>query len=135
LELNPTFNMNRNIYKLKLQVCNKFIEQVHAEARVHLKKLDFESIRHGLKLMAIFLGKESSPIFAQRVCRSYQILQLHSTLWTSHWSSLGKGTHGLLSPAGSKKWLLGFMLLSLCEQKVKKKKPSPPGITESELTE
>ena len=122
--------MNRNIYKMKLQGCKKFIEQFSQEARLHFKKWDPESIRHGIKIMGAFLAKECSPIFAQRVCRSYQILQLHSQLWSSHFSSLGKGTQ-ILTNASSKKWLLGFVLYSLCEQKTNKK----PGIEESELTE
>ncbi len=121
--------MNRNIYKMKLQGCKKLGESFYQEARQHVNKWNLESIRNGIKIMGAYLGKECSPIFAQRVCRSYQILQLHSQLWSSHFGSLGKGTQ-LLTNASSKKWILGFMLYSLCEQKA-----PTPGIDEAELTE
>jgi len=92
-----------------------------------MKKWDPESVRRGLWMICAFLGKESSPIVAQRVRRTLQILQLHSKLWAQHIASLGIGS---TRHPNSRGWLLGFAILSLC-----KAKDGKYTIDESELQE
>ncbi|OXA43375.1 stAR-related lipid transfer protein 7, mitochondrial isoform X2 [Folsomia candida] len=63
--------------------------------------------RHGLKIMGSFVGKECSPIFAQRVFRTCRVIQLHSKLWSNH-------LNRFRGPLG-RQALLSFLLVSLCD--------------------
>lgn len=80
-------------------------------AKVQAWALNFQ---HGLKIMGSFVGKQCSPIFAQRVTRTFRVLQLHSKLWSSQG----------FRPLG-RKALLSFLLVSICE--------ANPGIGDSIL--
>ncbi|ODN03966.1 StAR-related lipid transfer protein 7, mitochondrial [Orchesella cincta] len=62
----------------------------------------FRTLQKGFKMIASFIGRECSPIFAQRAFRSYRMLQLHSKLWSYNRSPV------------SKKALLSFVILSFC---------------------
>ncbi|CAL8138792.1 unnamed protein product [Orchesella dallaii] len=62
----------------------------------------FRTFQNGLKMIASFIGKECSPIFAQRAFRGYRMLQLHSKLWSYNRSPV------------SKRALLSFVILSFC---------------------
>jgi len=107
--------MNRNIRTANFRNYIKYFEQINHELRLQLKKWDADSIRNSFKLFGSFLAKETSPIFAMRACRSYQILQLHSKLWTSQATSLTTGT---TLKVNSRRWFLGLVFISLCDQKV-----------------
>jgi len=92
-------------------------------------KIDLESLRQGLLSLGIFIGKSSSPIFAQRICRTYQVLQLHSRLWSGAAlsgtsaaggtlpSAAGKSSSFIVNKLNSKQWFLSFIIFSLCEQR------------------
>lgn len=63
-----------------------------------------KAFQNGLKIFISFLGKESSPIVAQRAFRGYRMLQLHSKLWS----------YSCNNPV-TKRALFSFVILSLCQ--------------------
>lgn len=91
------------------------VEQLRSEFQIGfptVKKFEgwVNNFRSGMKIMGCFVGKECSPIFAQRMFRSYRVLQLHSKLWSRQINALSHGGRPL-----SKKALLSFLIFSLCQ--------------------
>lgn len=85
-------------------------------SRIHdwIKKTD--SIKAAISFMSTFLGKESSPIFAQKLFRTYRIIQLHSKLWSNRLIiKFGKHFLSMNSHLYSKRWLYSLVLLSFCD--------------------
>lgn len=69
------------------------------------KRLEYcKAFQNGLRLFVSFLGKESSPIVAQRAFRGYRMLQLHSKLWS----------YSCNHPV-TKRALLSFVILAFCQ--------------------
>jgi len=76
----------------------------------------------GCGLVGSYVLKQVSPIFAQRILRSYRVLQLHCRLWshsigrmvlTESGGSFGGGANSSGRPV-SNKVLLSFLIFSLC---------------------
>jgi len=104
----------------RLRMSSLWVKNFGREVQINVyRKLD--RVQQGVKIMGSFLGKECSPIFAQRIFRSYRILQLHSKLWANSF---------VMRRPNSRQWLLGFVMYSLCHPK-----ESLQMIEESELME
>lgn len=99
-----------NLNRFSLKSWKSLVEKLSQELPVfhsRSKKGDyFKALQNGFRMVVSFLGKECSPIVAQRAFRGYRMFQLHSKLWSFNSSN----------PV-SKKALLSLMMLSLCQGK------------------
>ena len=90
--------------RLNFNVRFRNVHYWHQVIKLQVKSLD--SLRIGVRVVLGFVGRECSPIFGQRVCRTYRTLQLHSKLWSNY---LPKH-----KPNNNKRWALGLLLSSFC---------------------
>jgi len=123
--------LTRNYRTLLTSNLSNIVDQLRSELGMRfpsVKKLEgwVENFQSGMKMMGWFVGKECSPIFAQRVFRSYRVLHLHSKLWSRQINALGHGGRPL-----SKRAMLSFLIFSLCQPSNK----FGDSIKESELVE
>ena len=117
-QFNKKFKMIGRGPYIRLKNFGYTIDKIQTQLYSKLGK--FSSFRLGIKMMSLFIGRECGPIFAQRITRSYHALQLHSALWENC----------ICCRNNSRRWLISFMIYSLCQPLKKSGK-----IEESELLE